>query len=535
MIKDIYPDKSQYFRNQEIAIIVECNQELKTEINIYHIEKCILSRSIKLNKGLNAINIGTFAIGGYEVRILDFTTAFDVMDKSSESPRYGFVSDFSSFDIDEGIRQMNKLHLTLIQFYDWMYRHHELVPRERYFIDPMKRKVDADIIKNKISKVHEYNMKAIAYGAMYGAENEYYDNDKNDLMMYNNDEEIIFINIIGMMDISSNTKWRKHIINEFSKSITLMDFDGIHIDQYGFPKYAKSTTNEYIDLANEIPTFINDTINETKGLKDEVIIDFNYVNNWPIDTISDSNQEFSYIEVWDPNDTYNDFARIITEAKLYSNNRPVVIAAYIHAYQDDIEEIEKETSALLTMATIYSQGAYPLLFGEHNGILSDPYYVNYSKYSDKFFAIIKNYQDFIVKYKELLFNNKRDITYTYANGINGEFKVRNFDTSSNFKEKTIALKLYECKEFKTIHLINLYNQENSIWNVGKKHINELKDVIIDYLVYGDIECIYYASPDFENGKFIELDYSFIEHEQGKAITFTIPKLLVWTMIYIKMK
>ncbi len=534
MIKDIYPSKSQYFKNQVISIVLESEIKDVVDVEVYHLEEKIYSIPFVVKKGKSEIQLGTFEIGGYEVRCLNKTTAFDVLNKSSESPRYGFVSHFTSFDVEKGILQMNKLHLTLIQFYDWMYRHHELVPRERFFIDPMNRKVDSEIVKNKISQIHNYNMKAIAYGAIYGAEEEYLSKDKNDLMIYNNDEEMMFIDIIGMMDISKNTEWRKHIIKEFARTIDEMDFDGIHLDQYGFPKYAKSVTNEYIDLAQEIPSFINDTIDETEHLKEEVIIDFNYVNNWPIDTIKDSKQDFSYIEVWDPNSTYNDLARIITEAKLYSNNRPVVLAAYIHAFQEKFKMVEKEMSTLYVMAVTYSQGAYPLLFGEENGVLSDPYYVNYSKYTDEFFEKIRKYQDFIVKFKELLFAEMRDISYTFANGINTEVVVKDQRTSSDFEDKTIALKLYENAKFKTIHLINFIDQKNNLWNTGKSKYSVLQDIVVEYLLYGEIDGIYYASPD-DDGILKSLDYTYIPHEQGKAVTFTVPTLSIWTMIYIKMK
>ncbi len=535
MIIDVYPNKSQYFVGQEVKIVVESETKNVINIDVYHLEEKVFSIPFVVEEGSSELLLGKFDIGGYEVRCSDKLTAFDVLENSSSAPRYGFVSHFTSLDFDKGISQMNKLHLTLIQFYDWMYRHHELVPRERFFIDPMKRKVDSEIIEKKIEAVQRYNMKAIAYGAMYGAEEEYYNDDRDDLMMFNDDKEIIFIDIIGMMDISSNTKWRKHIINEFSKTISDMNFDGIHIDQYGFPKYAKSYRNNYIDLAKEIPTFIDDTIDATKDIKDEVIIDFNYVNNWPIDTISKSKQDFSYIEVWDPNDKYNDLARIITEAKLHSGNRPVVIAAYIHSFQDEIEMTNKEMSALLVMATVYSQGAYPLLFGEENGILSDPYYVNYSKYNDEFFKVARQYQDFIVKYKELLFADYRDITYTFANGINEEVVVKQYNTSSDFKENTIALKLYEKDKVKMIHMINLLDQDNNIWNVGKSKSRLVKNITVNYLVYGNVEAIYFASPDCNDGTLVELDFDYVKHEQGKAITFNIPTLNVWSMVYIKMK
>jgi dextranase len=534
MIKDLYCDRCQYYPNEEVNIIIETDSETEVFIVIRHLGELI--KEIKTTiKNQEKVLLGIFPIGGYQVNIDDHYTAFDVLYNTADSPRYGFLSDFTITDYQKDLLQMNKYHLNLIQFYDWMYRHHELVPTTDIFIDPMKRSVDKSIIVGKIDETHKYGMKAIAYGAIYGAEEEYYIPNNDEVMKDNEDNDIIFINIIGMMDISSNTKWRKHIIKEFRRTILEMDFDGIHLDQYGFPKYAKSTKNPLIDLAKEIPTFINDTIDEIQDIDKEVTIDFNYVNNWPIDTIKESKQPYSYIEVWDPHDTYNELAIIINDAKNLSNDRPVVLAAYIHSYQKDIPNLNKEMSALLAMATIYSCGAYPLLFGENNGILSDPYYVNYSKYSKEFGEIAKEYQDFIVKYKELLFVNKRDISRTFINGINEEVKILDYPTSSNFQAKTITCKLYENKEFKLLNLVNLLNQENDLWNIGKNKNPIIKNLICQWLLFEEFEGIYYASPDKNHGELIKLDYKIIKHNQGKAIEFTIDELDIWSMIYIKLK
>lgn len=537
MILDIYCNQCQYYLKNNVVLIVESEDFEIVEITVIvkHITEVISEFKFTIDNEYAEFSLGEFEVGGYEVSVNDKYTAFDVLNKTSESPRYGFLSDFINGDFEENIKQMNKYHLNLIQFYDWFYRHHDLVPCESEFIDPMGRTINKSIIDNKISKVHNFGMKAIAYGAVYGAEKEYYLNNQDELLFNNGNDPFIFINIIGIMDISSNTRWRQHIINEFKKTIVQMDFDGIHLDQYGFPKYSVSEKNGIVNLSKEIPTFINETLDQTMNLKDEVIIDFNYVNNWPIETIAYSSQEFSYIEVWPPHDTYYDLSNIIKEAKLFSNNRPVVLAAYIHAFQEDSTMIGKEMSALFTMACVYSQGAYPLLFGEKNGILSDPYYVNYSIYNDDFGKRIRTYQDFIVKYKELLFTDLVDLSHTFINGINNEVVIEDYKTSSDFKEGSIGIRLYEKDEFKVLHLVNLIDQMDNNWNVPKQECLSIESIMCKYLLYEDIEGIYFASPDKSNGSMSKLDYEYVDHEQGKAIKFLIPSLDVWSMVYIKIK
>ena len=56
----------------------------------------------------------------------------------------------------------------VIQFYDWMYRHHELLPRQPLFKDIFGRELSLDIVKEHVEICRRYGMKPIGYGAMWG-------------------------------------------------------------------------------------------------------------------------------------------------------------------------------------------------------------------------------------------------------------------------------------------------------------------------------------------------------------------------------
>ncbi len=64
------------------------------------------------------------------------STSFDVVTNWRKSPRYGFLSDFHPNEAgdSEDIKMMTKLHINLVQFYDWMYRHDDLVATDEMFI-----------------------------------------------------------------------------------------------------------------------------------------------------------------------------------------------------------------------------------------------------------------------------------------------------------------------------------------------------------------------------------------------------------------
>ena len=55
-------------------------------------------------------------------------------------------------------------------------------------------------------------MRAMAYGAVYASEIEFYDKNK-ELAIFQNDGKVLgFIDFIYMMDINRESKWHDHII-----------------------------------------------------------------------------------------------------------------------------------------------------------------------------------------------------------------------------------------------------------------------------------------------------------------------------------
>ena len=98
--------------------------------------------------------------GGYLVKIEFFQkteklgscyTAFDVVNCWTEAPRYGFLSSFSEEDKQKEEYQefFREMHLNVIQFYDWMYRHDEFYPESDIYTDIMGRKGSMTAVDEK--------------------------------------------------------------------------------------------------------------------------------------------------------------------------------------------------------------------------------------------------------------------------------------------------------------------------------------------------------------------------------------------------
>lgn len=558
---DVFPLKSQYKHGEKVQIKVIIGQNTQLQdiyliCNVYRLNHKI--RTIRKENIENSsevifeINTDDLqdVISGYGVEVELYSedvlkeraaTAFDIVENWCDAPRYGFISDFSQKDLNdsEDIEQMNKYHINVIQFYDWMYRHHKLNPPQNVFKDPLGRKLSIDVVKQKIDYCHKHGMKALAYGAVYGSEKEFFEKHK-EMAVYKNDGSVLdFANFIFIMDINRKNPWHDHIINEFYEAVKI-GFDGIHMDQYGFPKEAVSkidNDNSVRHLREDFPKLIDDTRSyiEDKGYKVNLI--FNAVNNWPIDTVAYSNQDCMYIEVWPPNVTYGDLYDLIRNAKRYEPKKQVILAAYMKPFHkdEDIPVENAENATIMTMATIFASGGFHLLLGEKNGILTEGYYPNYSEASENFSKKLRKYYDFIVRYEELLFDfNIVDDSMTYTGGINGEYVFNGCTTSPKAEKNSVWTLIKEKPGYKIINLINFMEYENMNWNEGKANLpHTINNIKVTALVVEDVKGVYVASPDYESNGVQKLEYEYVPHGQGRAIKFTIPRLNVWDLVYIE--
>lgn len=555
MIQDITPTKSQFRMDDaltfEVHLVPGFLPDDTVKIQIFHLGHLLFEEKKKAEVRLEyhyAPGPGSKAAEGFWVRAVQLrggvtvsqaSTACDRASSWSCAPRYGFLSDFDKREFADGsdVRQMNRYHLNVVQFYDWMYRHHGFFPPHSVFQDAMGKTSSMDTVKKKIELLHRYGMKAFAYGAVYGAEEEYRKDHPVESLFNANGQPMKFIDRIYFMDINRNCKWHDHIIDEYRKAIDF-GFDGIHMDQYGFPKeaYARENGKSVLrKLRDDFPALINDT---KAALPGSGVI-FNAVNDWPVDTVATTAQDCVYIEVWPPNDTYDDLNRLIADAKKYAPNKQVILAAYLRPFSECENPEGIMPTAFLAMATIFSSGGFHLLLGENNGLLTQAYYSDYCHLqSQNFISKIQNYYDFITAYEELLFDcSLIDDTKTYTGGINDDYLFSGVECSTAPKAGCVWTQVRHKSGYKVIHLVNFSGITDMNWNCPQAQFpRTIKKISVDAEVAEDVEEVRLMSPDLDGGASRKLKFTNTIRDNGcRAIRFTVPELKVWDLISIQVK
>jgi dextranase len=472
-------------------------------------------------------------------------TAFDVAAKWSEAPRYGFLSDFApgSGDGSEQADFLLRHHLNVVQFYDWMYRHDCLLTEEDPFTDPLGRTISLTAVRARIEALRERGIASFAYAAVYASLPDYAEAHPEQLLYRNDGTAYSLGNFFYIMDISPGSAWTEHVTDEFRRAIE-WGFDGLHLDQYGFPKRANRRApgggSETVRLAEAYPALID----RAREKLPEAGLIFNNVGTYPAHATAEAGQDAVYIEVWDPVTRLRDVYALVRRTRALTR-KPIILAAYLPPFHPErpAESDQAETGARVAMSVIFASGAYHLLLGENGGVLADPYYPKYGRASASFRERLARYSDFIVMYRDILFDpSLDDWTDAFTGGINNELVLRAADANVRFSTDaslgTVWTLAKEKKDAYVIHLINLVGLDNDVWHAPKERAPEpVRDIELSVEVVERIEAIFAASPDGESIRPLPLAWEWTRRGEdgGRFVRFTLPRLDDWTVVCIRLR
>ena len=477
---ELLPRRTVFVPDQPVEVEVRTSEPTSGLLIVEHLTRLVVERQLHLPAGRHVIDLGTLPRGGYAVTLITSTaetsTALDVLDHPFERPRYGFLSDFTAdrADIDATMDDLRRLHLDVIQFYDWMYRHDDLLGDEEDFEDALGRRLSHRTTRALIEAVHGLGSVAMAYAAVYGVSKRYASEHPEQLLYHHDDTPWTLGDFLTLADPTAERPWTAHLQSELRAAVTQMGFTGFHLDQYGWPKLALRHDESLVDLAE---AFAGQISAIRAGLPDTRLI-FNNVNNFPTATMATTPQDAVYIEVWPPHDTYNDLAELISNARLLASDKPVILAAYLEAFAEGPDE-RAEAGLQLVLATILANGGHHLLCGERHGLLVDPYYPNYRSLSETSFDLVRRYLDAAVALGDLLYDDGPVVTRSWHNGINEEIRIDAPVAVSGSAEAGKLWTLVRRGENRlTIHLIDLSTQQDIRWNTGKNPIRPCHDVTL---------------------------------------------------------
>ncbi len=522
---DLYPTRGSFEPGMPIAFRIQnLGSATNVVLHVSSIDGLTFECSAAIEEGMPIVTISEhrFGPGGYGVKaqfcingvtLATCFTAFDVA-PAGKVIRYGFLCDFTPENgQDTDIEAMARMHINAVQFYDWSYRHDDFVSPTPDYTDMMGKHNNLTIIRKKIQQCRSHGMLTLAYGAVYAA-SEAYQKQHPDQSLYNGaGEPICFINTFYIMNLEREAGWHNHILEQYQHAINDVGFDGIHMDTYGAPKFAFDSQGRAIYLCDEFPKLIESAhLISTESRKTPFLM-FNNVGGWPASRTMLTSQQAVYIEVWPPCTRYRHLGALISEAR--NSRKPVVLAAYPAPFRTDAPERALECQLFLSFV-IGMYGATQLFFGEENAVITQGYYVDYTKLNDEQLEWIRVYQDFFVQYETLLMDDTmEDVSMTHQGWDNHEYAFSP-EGSADGEDGKIWFHLRQNRKRKAIYIVNLLNN-NSLWNEGKIKPCKMETVTMQVQVMSKPNDVWFASPDQVHGQRRHLPYQLLKTEQGLAV------------------
>lgn len=463
--------------------------------------------------------------GGYGVEADGASTALDVLADPLSRPRYGFVSHYETGRETAGVADnVRRLHLNCVQFYDWMYRHANLLPPQDEFEDALGRPISLDTVRRLAAAVRGAGALPLAYAAVYAAGRDEWPRWADDgLYRADGTPWTLGDDFLWNVDPTSD-RWFEHFAGDLQATLGL-GFAGFHLDQYGAPKRALRRDGTEVDLAAAFPALI-DRLAERLP---EARLIFNNVNDFPVWSTATAKQDATYIEVWSPYDRLEHLAALVAKARGLAPEMPVILAAYLSAYTGD--EVAASAAERLQLATVFSHGGTTLLHGEEHGALTEAYYVRHKELGPASHDVARRYYDFAVRYGDLLFDREAvDVTRTHLGGENLEVTIEApVPVATDCAPGVLWARVIRTSRGLLVSLIDLSAQEDDRWDAPKRVGAELTGVRVG------IERVRRSAPRFfaadpEGSPSLQ---QLVSSQERRHDVVELPAFRTWSLLWVR--
>ena len=314
-------------------------------------------------------------------RTLVSSSAIEAIDGWWQSPRHAAITEFRDSEASaRAVRDLAAWHVTVVQHYDWMWRHYRYEPPggvER-FRDALGREVSHSAVRSAIAAGHEVGLASLAYGSVYGAEPEYVQRHPEERVFDDHGEPLSLGGTFFITDLRPGSPWRRRLLREYRAAIRGFRFDGIHMDTYGRPHRALSADGERLELADLYPGLIDEASRSLSEVRADARVLFNCVEGFPLGSVAASPTASLYLELWPRDRSFADVVRWIERALAVAEGRQVVVAAYAAALRDVTPGDPRRDGAfeatLLLGSIIIAAGAYHHTIAEGGRLLVEGYY-----------------------------------------------------------------------------------------------------------------------------------------------------------------
>ncbi|WP_448811317.1 glycoside hydrolase family 66 protein [Agromyces bauzanensis] len=525
----LLPTRASYAAGEPVAVEVSAPDGARGTLSVWRLGE-LVHRENGVGSGIRSLD--ALGPGGYglelEVDGVVARTAIEVTDDDRARLRYGFVASYRpGKDTESVARFARRLHLNGILFYDWAYRHAELLGGGEQYDDALGQPISLATVRELVGAVQAVGSRAYGYAAVYAVGPNEWDRWNEHALLAPSGEPYALGDFLFLVDPAA-TPWLEHFRGELARAVEEIGFDGFHLDQYGYPKFAAAPDGRVIDVSDSFLRGIQGVREALPGAR----LVFNNVNDFPTWRTASAPQDAVYIEVWEPHLTLGALAAVVNRARAVRSGQPIVVAAYQHVY-DRADAAASDRATALTMATLFSHGATQLLAGEAGRLLVDPYYVRNHAAEPQTLDLLTRWYDFLVEHDALLLDPAIiEVTGSYAGDYNGDLDVSYLATPVTAEATAGAVwrRITSTPQGLVVHLVNLLGQADTLWDAPRAEPESPGEGILRFrFVRGRTPRVRYADPDGQ-ARLVDLPI----HLDGDVAVVTLPEPNVWQVVHVEL-
>lgn len=565
IIQDVYTDKARYLPGEKpvLTVVLRSGEDAEAELYVRasHLEKtvCEGERTVRLTAGETVLRTALLDLPetdftGYSVRVIlrrDGTvtdramTAAEVASDWSRFPRYGYLTDYTAKtdeELDAVIDRLSRYHITGLFFYDVLDRHDRPLagtvgaPDETW--QTLARQTASfNTVKGFIDRGHARGMNSYLYNLLFGAYQDYREQGIDPAWGLYRDAAAAEQDYHGELPGSwetqriylfdpANRNWQDHYLSVTKDALDAFGYDGLQADSLGGRGTVRDAGGNEVDLAKAYVPLLN-RLREELGTR----VIFNPVSGYGSDEVlSGTDYDIVYEEFWPWNggsykDLKNEVFRLRERSKA---DKGIALAAYM----DKNSQAEEFNPAgiLLTDAVLMASGAAHLELGD-TGMLKSEYYPGGTlKVSEALTKTLRNYYSFFVAYENILrdasFLPAGKKTLTGAKNISGDPK----------KNGVWCVGRENADGCAALNFINFTGLENLDWadeNGTQAMPRTIRNIPVRQYVTKFPDSVYLASPDRGLWDMEELPFVTGADLCGRYVSFVIPELKIWDLVYLK--
>jgi dextranase len=453
---------------------------------------------------------------------------FSVRSHRGEDPIPGFVTSFDDASRDDVLAWLGELRCTVVQVYDWMDSYSMALSASESYDDPLGRPISRRSLESLITGIKELGAVAQAYAPVIAADDDLA-SEHPEWCLYRNDGVPESLgNLLQIMN-PGNTEWQSHWIENYAHAVDALGFDGFHLDTYGYPRDAFDNDGDHVDVADGYASFLD----AVRQARPEDVMSFNQVNGVPRGFATPGSPSFRYVEVWPPNDGWRHFEGLLARSAGSNERHGDTLAIYPPVW--DAERERALRTCVLSEAVVTVLGANALIWGDDDGALCHPYYVNHETLRNDEREVALTWHRFGLRCRDL-FRSATDTSWYELSDENASITASwSGATRPEPTGGALFARVFRNDDLIVVSLLDLSGSEQGSWTSATEKGSCTSADVEVLLAFPDAWCIEVAVLGRDHGRFQTAAYGKTTMREGDGIRISVPIDQGWSVLRLTRK